>query len=387
MFDCTAVFQAIESCKAKVIVEQGGTSSSKSYSTMQLAYLRAIQVPKLVITVTGESLPNLRKGIYRDAEAIYSKSKYIQQQVINWNKTDRIINFKNGSLIEFISNLDEQSAKAGKRDILIVDEAQGVSWPIFFTLAIRTRGQIFVLYNPTAAFWAHEKLIGTTPQSNDLNATVQLYITDHRHNCFLSQDEHDKIEGIKDKELWRVYARGMTGNLTGLIFPNWKMIPDKDFPWKEDGKFGGLDFGYTNDPTAGVMCVRIGENIFVHELCYTTALTPNNIYQLYTANGFTQENPIYCEHDGDMIRQLRALELMAIAARKGVGSIKAGIAKINEYNIYFTESSKNIKAEREKYMWMIDPDTGKPINTPVDQFNHLMDAIRYAIYTSFYRVE
>lgn len=387
MFSCTAVFQAIESCKAKVVVEQGGTSSSKSYSTMQLAYLRAIQIPKMVITITGESLPNLRKGIYRDAEAIYSKSPYLQRQTTNWNKTDRIINFKNGSLIEFISNLDEQSAKAGKRDILIVDEAQGVSWPIFFTLAIRTRGQIFVLYNPTAAFWVHEKLIGTTPQSNDLNATVQLYITDHRHNCFLTQDEHDKIEGIKDKELWNVYARGRTGNLTGLIFPNWKMIPDSQFPWKEDGKFGGLDFGYTNDPTAGVMCVRISENIYIHELCYTTALTPNNIYQLYTANGFTQENPIYCEHDGDMIRQLRSLELLAIAARKGVGSIKAGIAKINEYNIFFTESSKNIKAEREKYMWMIDPDTGKPINTPVDQFNHLMDAIRYAVYTSFYRQE
>src|SRR5688572_4966105 len=212
---------------------------------MQLAYLRTVQIPKLVITITGESLPNLRKGIYRDAEAIFSKSPYLQRQVINWNKTDRIINFKNGSLIEFISNLDEQSAKAGKRDILIVDEAQGVSWPIFFTLAIRTRGQIFVLYNPTAAFGAHEKLIGTTPESNDLNATVQLYITDHRHNCFLTQDEHDKIEGIKDKELWNVYARGRTGNLTGLIFPNWKMISDKDFPWYEDGKFGGLDFGYT----------------------------------------------------------------------------------------------------------------------------------------------
>jgi len=387
MFSCTSVFHSIEQCKAKVIIEQGGTSSSKSYSTMQLAYLRAIQIPKLVITITGESLPNLRKGIYRDAEAIFSKSPYLQRQVINWNKTDRIINFKNGSLIEFISNLDEQSAKAGKRDILIVDEAQGVSWPIFFTLAIRTRGQIFVLYNPTAAFWAHEKLIGTTPESNDLNATVQLYITDHRHNCFLTQDEHDKIEGIKDKELWNVYARGRTGNLTGLIFPNWKMIPDKDFPWNEDGKFGGLDFGYTNDPTAGVMCVRIGENIFVHELCYTTALTANNLFQLYTANKFTDGDPIYCEHDGDMIRQLRASGLLAIAARKGQGSIKAGIAKINEYNIFYTESSKNIKAEREKYMWMIDPDTGKPINTPVDQFNHLMDAVRYAIYTSFYRQE
>jgi phage terminase large subunit len=254
-------------------------------------------------------------------------------------------------------------------------------------LAIRTRKQIFIAYNPTASFWAHEKLIGTTPATNDLSATVQLYISDHRHNCFLTQDEHDKIENIKDKELWNVYARGKTGNLTGLIFPNWKMIPDKDYPWNEDGRFGGLDFGYTNDPTAAVMCKRIGNKIFVHELCYQTAMTPTHIKALFVSVGFTPDDPIYCEHDGENIRQLRMLELMAIAARKGQGSINAGISKVNEYEVFFTESSKNLKIEKEKYMWMIDPDTGKPINTPIDQFNHLLDAIRYAVYSSFYRQE
>lgn len=352
---------------------------------MQLAFLRALQTGKLIITVTGESLPNLRKGIYRDAEAIFGKSTYLQEHILNWNKTDRIINFKNGSLIEFISNLDEQSAKAGKRDVLIVDEAQGVSWPIFFTLAIRTRGQIFILYNPTAPFWAHEKLIGTTAGGNDMNADVQLFITDHRHNCFLTKEEHDKIENIKDKALWNVYARGRTGNITGLIFTNWKMIPDTDFPWNEDGKFGGLDIGYTNDPTAAVICCRVGDSVFIHELCYTTAMTAIQIKQLFTANGFTPDDPIYCEHDPDMIRQLRNLDILAIPARKGQGSIRAGISKMNEYNIFYTASSKNLKTELSKYMWIIDPDTGKSTNTPIDAWNHLCDSVRYAVYTHFWR--
>jgi phage terminase large subunit len=353
---------------------------------VQLLYYKAITEPKQVITITGESIPNLKKGAYRDAETIYGNTIYLQKQVLSWNKTDRIIYFKNGSIIEFVSNLDDQSAKNGKRDYLFVNEANGISWLVFFQLAIRTRKSIYIDYNPSAPFWTHEKLIGTDPLTNDLTATVELIISDHRHNVFLTEEEHRKIEGIKDPELWRVYARGLTGNLQGLIYTNWRMIPDADFP-DEDTLFGGLDFGYTNDPTAAVKMCRIANNIYVHELCYQTAMTPQQLKSLFVAEGFTEDTPIYCEHDSDMIRQLRLLELMALAARKGAGSINAGISKVNEYNIFVTASSKNIEFERSKYMWLIDPDTGKPVNTPVETNNHLMDAIRYGIYTNFYRQE
>jgi len=381
MFSCTSVFQAIEKCKAKIIILQGGTSSSKSYSSMQLAYLRAIEKQNIVVTVTGESLPNLRKGIYRDAEAIYGKSKYLQSQIVFWNKSDRIITFKNGSLIEFNSNLDEQSAKAGKRDILIVDEAQGISWPIFFQLAIRTRGQVFILYNPTAPFWSHEKLIGTTPQSNDLGAVVQLIISDHRHNPFLSAEDHRKTENIKDEELWWVYARGRTGNLTGLIFPNWKMIPDKDFP--NDQPFcGGLDFGYTNDPTAGVKVVKISDQYFIKELCYEAGLAPKSLKTILSAEGFDSSKILYCEHDPEMVNALRRLGILATKAKKGQGSINAGIMNLKQYDVYYTESSKNLHMERSKYMWKKDPSTGKSINVPIDDFCHLIDACRYAEYST-----
>lgn len=384
LFDCTVVFADNYASKAKVIINQGGTSSSKTYSIMQRLIMYAIYMPGQVITVTGESIPNLKKGAYRDTETIYSRSPFMAANVSAWNRTDRILHFKSGSIIEFVSNLDEQSAKNGKRDILFCNEGQGVSWLIFFQLAIRTRGQIFIDYNPTAPFWVHDKLIGTSPDTNDLTATVQLIISDHRHNNFLTDDEHTKIEGIKDKELWRVYARGLTGNLTGLIFPDWKEIPDKDFPWNQP-KFGGLDFGYTNDPTAGVRIARVGESIFLHELCYTPGIAPIEMKQIFTANGFEEEDPIYCEHDPDNIRQLRGLELLAIAARKGQGSVNAGIIKLKEYSVFYTASSKNLAEERKRYMWLVDPDNGKPTNTPVDAWNHLLDACRYGVYSHFYR--
>ena len=387
MFSCTVVFQAIHESKAKVIVLQGGTSSSKSVSALQEFILYAIYNQGKIVTVTGESIPNIRKGAYRDVEWLYATTPEFQRQVKFWNHSDRVIEFRSGSKMEFISNMDEQSAKAGKRDRLFVDEAQGVSWPIFFQMAIRTRDKVIVAYNPSRIFWAHEKLINTTPDSNDLSAVVQTIISDHRHNVFLSDEEHKKIEGIKDRDLWLVYARGKTGNLTGLIYTTWKQISDKEFPWKEDRKFGGIDFGYTIDPTACVDCRRIGNTIFVHELSYKTAMTAIQIKQLYKSIGYDDEAPIYCEHDGDMIRQLRQFDLMTVPARKGVGSIKAGIAKVNEYDIKFTASSKNIEYERQRYMWLIDPDTGKPTNVPIDKDNHLMDAIRYAVYTHFWHQE
>lgn len=389
MFNVGPVFKENYSETASIVINQGGTDSGKTYAILQVLFTFAVYTrPPLIdpiITIVSESVPNSKKGAYRIAKSIFNSSEYLQQQVRDWNESDRTITFKNGWIMEFIGATDEQNAKQGKRQYLFVNEADGISYPIFWQYAKRTRIRTFIDYNPTAPFWVHDKLIGTTRDGNDLFATVRLVISDHRHNPFLSDADHAKTENIKDPELHAVYARGKTGNLSGIIFPNWKMIRDEDYPWDEDGKFGGLDFGYTNDPTAAVRMVRIAKKLFVHELCYEPGMTPTQIKVLYKSVGFKSETPIYCEHDGDMIRQLRTINMMAIAARKGAGSIKAGILKLKEYEVFYTASSKNIHEERGRYMWMKDPDTGKPTNEPIDQFNHLMDAIRYGAYTRFYR--
>lgn len=286
--------------------------------------------------------------------------------------------------MEFTSYVDEQQAKQGKRRYSFFNEAQSIRWLVFWQIAKRTRIRTFIDYNPTAPFWAHDKLIGTGPEQNDLSAVVQLIISDHRHNPFLSDDDHRKTENIKDPELWKVYARGMTGNVTGLIYPDWTRIPDDQFPWNEP-PFGGLDFGYTNDPTAGVRMARVAESIFIHEICYTPGITPIQTKQLFFANSFTSSSPVYCEHDPDIVSQLRRLDVLALPARKGPGSISAGITKIKEYKVFYTASSKNLEIERQRYVWIKNPDTGTNTNTPIDAYNHLMDASRYGIYTHFYR--
>lgn len=386
MFNCGPLFNKNLYSPAKIVINQGGQDSGKTVAIIQVcAYLATTQAPAEdpIITIISQTVPDSKKGAYRKFEEQYNTS-VLKRYIKDWNKSDRTIIFKTGWILEFVAYDSEQKAKQGKRQYAFFNEANGISWGIFRQVASRTRRKVFVDYNPSAPFWAHEKLIGTTPKGNDLHATVELIISDHRHNPFLTKEQHTAIENIKDKETWRVYARGLTGNLSGLIYPNWRQIPDKDFPWDEP-MFGGLDFGYTNDPTAGSRMCRIGENIYIHELCYEPGLTARQIYGLFAKEKFTLSNPVYCEHDTGMIRELRAAGLMALQARKGPNSISPGIAKVKEFNIFYTESSKNIDFERKKYMWQKDPITAKFINVPTEVDNHHMDEIRYAITTHFYR--
>lgn len=392
IFKTGPVFHALHNSTADIVVLQGGTDSGKTVAAIQEHTLLAIStkppVDDPVISIVNKSVPDAKKGAYRKFEDQCNASPFISSFITDWNKSDRVIKFSSGWVMEFLGAIDEQTAKQGKRQYLFANEVNGISWQIFWQYAKRTRIRTTIDYNPSAPFFVHDKLIGTTKDGNDLHANVQLIISDHRHNPFLSEADHAKTENIKDKNLWNVYARGKTGNLIGIIYPNWTMIPDADFPWGEAERLiGGIDFGYTNDPTAAVVIARIANNIYIHELCYQPAMTPIQIVALYKSHvKDMREFNLYCEHDGDMIKQIRMAGLTrAIAARKGPNSINPGITKVKEYSVFYTASSANIDMERKRYMWQIDEDTGKPTNEPTENYNHLMDAIRYAIYTHFYR--
>ncbi len=371
------------------IINQGGTSSGKTVSIMQLLFDIATSTEGQLITIVGESIPNLKKGAYRDAENLCGWYPDYMNYITSWNRSDRIITFTSGTKIEFISCETEQSAKNGKRDILFVNEANGIVFPIFWQLAIRTRKKVFIDYNPSAPFWAHDELLDkvihdTDADGNPIQITSKRIISDHRHNPFLSSLQHSEIENISDPQRHRVYARGLTGNVEGLIFPNWKIIPDKDFPEDEDNCGTGIDWGYTNDPTAIVKVARQGNRLYFKELVYEPGMPTPQIKQIIQDNGLITK-PAYCDLDKELIAELRRMGVMAMPARKGAGSINAGIMKLKEMDCYYTASSTNIAFEKKRYSWETDKITGKPINVPQDNFNHTIDAIRYFCYTHYFK--
>jgi len=402
MFDCGPVYLANYESTADVVINQGGTDSGKTVAIIQLLTLIAAttQAPTSdpIITIVNKSVPDAKKGAYRTFKNLHAHNKYLQASIKDWNEGDRVITFHSGWTIEFLGAIDVQSAKQGKRQYLFVNEANGIEWEIFWQYAKRTRIRVFIDYNPSEPFWAHDKLIGTTKNGNDLNAVVQVIYSDHRHNPYLTARDHEKTENIRDPELHKVYARGKTGKLTGLIFPNWRMCTVEEFNNAKGRSIGGLDFGYTNDPTAAshMKVVRAPKNfkkiterglVYVNELCYEPGISMPAVRELYRGCGFNDESPIYCDRDFESTRQLRNLKMMAIMTHKPPGSIKAGIHFLNsQWDVVYTDTSENITFERKRYMWDKDPISGRSLNEPIDAFNHHMDEIRAAIYTRYLKM-
>ena len=123
-------------------------------------YFKAFNNPGSITTVVGQDIPNLKSGALRDWQRIASNSEFVSTSIHNYNKSERIYTFKRGSKFEFKSYSDEQDAKSGKRDYLFINEGNGISYPVYNQLAMRTNKQIFIDYNPTTSFWVHEHLLG-----------------------------------------------------------------------------------------------------------------------------------------------------------------------------------------------------------------------------------
>ena len=369
LFAVLPLYDANLNATERVVVNQGGTSSGKTYSIMQVLFMLGMMKLRQVITVVGQDVPNLKKGAYRDAKTILEASPILRQWWPDINEGERIIRCVNGSLIEFSSFKDAQDAKSGKRHYLFVNEANGISYEVYWQLAIRTRIRIFIDYNPTARFWVHDEVIG--------RKGVKLIISDHRRNFFLTQEEHDRIEGIEDKELWKVYARGLTGMITGLVLTNWDICDE--LPPMEEWKMSalGLDFGFTNDPSALEQVVLAHGDLWVDEKLYSTGMTNPDIASRARSEGVSREQQIIADcAEPKSIRELQAEGLWVTASPKGADSIVSGLDILKRYRIHVTRRSRGIIANMRSYQWGKDKD-GNMTNKPEDKNNHGIDAIRY----------
>lgn len=369
LFDVLPLYRVNRDSRKRTKVNQGGTSSGKTYSIMQLLFVRAMEQYNRVITVVGQDIPNLKKGAFRDAKTIRNKSEVLQAWFPKINEGERIIYCINGSVIEFTSYKDAQDAKSGKRNILFVNEANGVPFEIFWQLYIRTSDEVFIDYNPSARFWVHEKMLGR----ND----VQLIISDHRQNRFLTREQHKMIEDIEDGELWKVYARGATGAITGLVIPHYNVVDA--LPPREEWRMNVfcLDYGFTNDPTALEHLILAHGELWVDEKIYSVGLTNPMIAERAKGQGLSRADTIIADSaEPKSNAELRNMGLSVEACVKGADSIINGIDILRRYTINVTRQSTGIRQELLNYKWKVTKD-GVTTNEPVDCFNHGIDAIRY----------
>lgn len=392
------------------MVHQGGQYSGKTVNILGALATVASEDEPGVTTITSQSMPHLKGGALRDFEMyVYPNFK---SAIKKYHRTDHVFSFFSGHIMEFKVFDNEYAARGSKRKRLFINEANKYEYMTYWQLDSRSETTILD-YNPTIRFFVHENLM------ND--GTTKFYYSDHRDNPFLTNEKHREIESIcvfkrdekgnvlfkvdKDGlivldrdglkipliekgnyELWKVYARGLTGNVSGVIFPNWQIIDESDFPDDASNEWiYSIDFGYTNDPTAIVKICKVANTLFIKELAYFPGISPIEIKQILLANGYKYEMPLYCEHDPDMVRLLRNIGIQALLARKGQGSVNAGIQLINTFDVKYPHTSRNLHRERGMYIWETDRATGRTLNIPVDLNNHLMDATRYGVYTKYLR--
>jgi phage terminase large subunit len=360
----TTALHKIAELNKKIRIVQGGTSAGKTIAA--LLYLIAMaqtDKEKTLTSVVSESIPHLKRGALRDFKNILQGHKYWKDE--NWNATDSIYTFETGSQIEFFSTDNGDKLRGGRRDRCFMNEANNCTLDAFDQLEVRTREFIILDYNPTNEFWA---LTDVMQQREDVDFVILTY----KDNEALSLEIIQSIEARKNRtQWWRVYGLGQLGEVEGKIFTGWTQIDEIPHEARRIGR--GLDFGYSNDPTAVTDIYEYNGGYILDEIVYRKGMLNSEI-----ATVLKDEDIItVCDSaEPKSIDELKSHGLTVVGADKGADSVTYGIQLMQDQKFQVTKRSQNLWKEYSNYMWDRDK-LGKSLNKPEHGFNHALDGIRY----------
>lgn len=355
---------------------QGGTSASKTISIEQIFIDKSQSdtEPKLS-SITSESIPHLKRGAIRDFKNIMQENGYWEQD--RWNATDFIYTFplrdpktgkmirSDGSRIEFFSLDQPHKVRGPRRHRLFVNELNNISKETFEQLEVRTSEEIWGDWNPVEEFYYHEEIM----KRDDADLTILTY----KDNEGLPQSIVDSIEARKNNAAWwRVYGLGLPGAVEGRIFTNWQVLDE--VPHEARLERYGLDFGYSNDPTALVAIYSYNGGYILDEVAYQKGLSNKQISDII--NNQPKALVMADSAEPKSIDELKLYGVNILAVTKGHGSVNQGIQYVQDQQISITKRSINGLKEYRNYMWLTDKQ-GNTVNTPMDLWNHFMDATRY----------
>lgn len=368
MFKVTTAIKKILTLKKRIKIIQGGTSAGKTFGIIPVLISKASKHPNLEISIVAESIPHLRRGALKDFINIMKwTSRFFEGR---FNKSLLRYDFGNGSYIEFFSADDSSKLRGARRDILYINECNNVTFESYNELSIRTKREIFLDFNPANEFWVHTEL----KHEDDSDFLILTY----KDNEALDERIVKEIEKNRSKATtssywanwWRVYGLGEIGMLEGVVFSNWKMIDTIPNEAKLIGY--GLDFGFTNDPTAIIEIYNYNGQRIVNEIVYQTGLVNNEISKKLQKNVIAYAD----SSEPKSIEEIRRTGQLIKGVTKGQDSVNFGIQIMQSQSYLVTAQSTNLIKELRAYCWDRDK-TGKQMNKPIDNFNHTIDALRY----------
>jgi len=392
MFQRTTAINKLKKLHKRIKVIPGGTSAGKTFGITPILIDKAIKTPNLEISIVSESVPHLRRGAMKDFLKIMKDiNRYADAR---WHGTNLVYTFSNNSYIEFFSADQPEKVRGPRRNILFINEANNLSWQTYYDLSIRTDQEIWIDFNPTNEFWSHTELqddedaewLTLTYKDNEgLPQSLVTEIEKALVKAFYNPAAPDvfSLNNIKSRywaNWWKVYGLGLLGVLEGVVFTNWKQI--EGIPVEAEYLGSGMDFGYTNHPTAITDFYRWNNTIIWDEQIYLTGLKNKDIAMLLKQQGKTKYSRIVADSaEPKSIDEVNEFGFSVEGAEKGPDSISFGIDLIQQENFLVTKNSTNVIKELRRYTWDTDKQ-GKPLNKPVDAFNHAIDGARY-FYTRY----
>jgi phage terminase large subunit len=370
-FKATPLFQWNYGSRKRRVINQGGGRSGKTIAILQVLCFRAMEQPNQLITVTAEDHPKLVGGAMNDfayADWAVIKKEPFKTWVGKPNLTDHIWPLVNGSRIQFKAFKDAEAATHGGRAHLFINEANHVPFGVAKQLMMRTSGQVFIDFNPTADFWAHEKYMADREKNDWFYST-------YRDNPFAPIGMVEEIEAYRQEspEHYKVYGLGKRGNLSGQVFPAIQWI--ETFPEYADNQHYVVDFGYTNDPTFIGRVGKADGKMFAEELLYERGLNPRQLGDRMDELELSRRMPMVADAANPetiaYIRDEYGYNIFASKKPKVVESIEG----MKRFTWCVTNNSTNLKKEFRNYIYKSD--NNGLMNQPIDAWNHGIDGLRY----------
>lgn len=361
----TTAFNKLLTLTKRIRGVAGGTSASKTISILMWLIVYAQEHKDKTISVVSESFPHLKRGAIRDFLSIMQDLNRFQDSA--WNKTDYIYTFPTGTKIEFFSADQPGKVRGPRRDILFVNEANNIPYETYTQLEVRTKILVWLDWNPVSEFWFYTDVMGKDG--------VDFITLTYKDNEALDPQIVKAIESrMGNKNWWAVYGLGQLGESEGRIYKDWAIIDE--IPHEARLERYGLDFGYTNDPTALVGIYKYNGGFILDEVVYQRGLDNKQIADVL----INEPNALVMADSAEpkSIDEIRSYGVNILPAAKGQGSILQGIQYVQQQRISVTKRSLNLLKEYRNYLWITDKD-GKTINEPSPIFNHSMDAIRYGM--------
>jgi phage terminase large subunit len=314
----------------------------------------------------SESLPHLKRGAIRDCFRILDES---QDNNPRYNKTENWYSFGKGK-IEFFGADEADKVRGPRRDILFLNEANNIPWETARGLDVRTNKFTFADWNPVSSFWVHEYWIGQ-PENQYIHSTYRDALE------VVSPEVIQTIlkTGERDPNWANIYLEGKLGKIEGLVYPVFDQVDSFD-----GDVFYGLDFGYSNDPTALVKCVIRGDNLYSQELIYETGLTNQDIANRLIGLGIKRKyDEIFADAaEPKSIEEIYRFGFNIKGASKGQGSVEYGHQLIRQYKLHITKDSLNGIKDVRNFRYIQDKN-GKLTEKTAHSFSHFCDALRYAV--------